>query len=78
MVAGKVFFLPKYLGICQVEVAYLWGALEGLTFTYDKGYRRFELHIDNLEFYTAVTLDDITLRVGLGIIHRNKSIFKHK
>lgn len=74
----KDFFPLKYLGICQVAVAYLWGALEGLTFTYDKGYKGFELHIDNLEFYTAITSDYITLRVGLGIIHRNKSILKRK
>ncbi|CAJ2653650.1 unnamed protein product [Trifolium pratense] len=38
----------KGLGACSVEMAELWGAWEGLQYTWNLGFRRVELHLDSM------------------------------
>jgi ribonuclease HI len=44
---GKwIYGFAKGLGACSVQVAELWGAMEGLKLAWDRGFRRVELQLD--------------------------------
>ncbi|GAU30080.1 hypothetical protein TSUD_332490 [Trifolium subterraneum] len=37
----------RHLGWCNAYLAELWGFLDGLKFTYERGHKKIELHIDS-------------------------------
>ncbi|MBA0611137.1 hypothetical protein Godav_011841 [Gossypium davidsonii] len=67
----------RYLGVCSLFKAEVWGILDGILILLNKGYRRAIIQNDNLEVVQALT--DVRLEdLGIIVLRRTQRIMRAK